>query len=78
MRGERRPGAAVIEHDLEKWMSEMIVGGSWCAIGRGYLAFDDGGHDFDDEFGNLAAGGANRRRVVGRDNAVVRVLSNVH
>ena len=43
----------------------MTVGGSWGAVGRDCRVIDDGGHDFDDEFGELAAGGANRRRVVG-------------
>jgi len=59
-------------------MSEMIVGGSWGAVGRDCWTIADSSHDFDNEFGNVAAGGAYGRHVVRIRDAVVRVLREVH
>jgi len=59
-------------------MTELIAGGSWGAVARGCRAIDDGRHDFDDEFRDLATSSANRRRVVGVGDAVVRVLREVN
>ena len=59
-------------------MFEMTVDGSWAAVARDCRAFDDSRHDFDDEFGDVAAGSANCGRVVGIGDAIVRVLRDVH
>lgn len=65
--GRASPGGRGLHRvrDLTEGKPDVIIGSSGDAVRHRCRAIDGGRHDFDHEFGNLAAGGANRQRVLG-------------